>query len=146
VHDQFAVGGMRTRVFGLLVCMAAWSPAQASVLIVIHRPSQSMDVSVDGGMIARWSVSTARPGFVTPVGAYRPIRLERMWRSSKYEWAPMPHSIFFRGGYAIHGTLETRALGRPVSHGCVRLAPANARLLFDLVRREGVGATRIIVR
>ncbi len=126
--------------------MAAWSPVQAGVLVVIHRPSQTMDVSVDGDLIARWPVSTARPGFVTPAGAYRPIRLERMWRSSKYEWAPMPHSIFFRGGYAIHGTLETRALGRPVSHGCVRLAPGNARLLFHLVRREGVRATRIIVR
>jgi lipoprotein-anchoring transpeptidase ErfK/SrfK len=135
---------------GLLaaLCLFAttYMPAQANILVVVHRSTQVMDVSDRGVLLARWPVSTARPGFVTPPGAYRPTRLERMWRSSKYEWAPMPHSIFFRGGYAIHGTFETRALGRPVSHGCVRLAPGNARYLFDLVRRDGGGQARIIVR
>jgi len=42
----------------------------------------------------------------------------------------MPYSIFFRGGYAIHGTYATGALGRPASHGCVgacrRLTPRNS--------------------
>jgi len=133
-------------IAGLCLSAAACLPAQAHLLVVVHRSTQVMDVSNGGVLLARWPVSTARPGFVTPAGAYRPTRLERMWRSSKYEWAPMPHSIFFRGGYAIHGTFETRALGRPVSHGCVRLAPGNARTLFDLVRQEGEGRTRIIVR
>ena len=147
MHQHLAVSAVRRfPVLLALACMAAWSPAEAGVLVVIHRPTQTMDVTVDGGFFARWPVSTARRGYVTPAGAYRPVRLERMWRSSKYEWAPMPHSIFFRGGYAIHGTLETRALGRPVSHGCVRLAPDHARQLFDLVRHEGAGGTRIIVR
>jgi lipoprotein-anchoring transpeptidase ErfK/SrfK len=57
----------------------------------------------------------------------------------------MPHSIFFRGGIAIHGTYETAGLGRPVSHGCVRLQPANAAALFGLVEHEGLGATTIVV-
>jgi lipoprotein-anchoring transpeptidase ErfK/SrfK len=58
----------------------------------------------------------------------------------------MPHSIFFRGGYAIHGTGYTKYLGRPASHGCVRLHPAHARTLYNLVRRHGRGNTRIRVR
>ena len=49
----------------------------------------------------------------------------------------MPHSIFFHGGYAIHGTYETAALGRPASHGCVRISPAHAAKLYSLVRAEG---------
>lgn len=49
----------------------------------------------------------------------------------------MPHSIFFRGGYAIHGTNAVGALGRPASHGCVRLAPGAAARLFSMVRRDG---------
>jgi lipoprotein-anchoring transpeptidase ErfK/SrfK len=60
-----------------------------------------------------------------------------MHYSKKYDNAPMPHSIFFRGGYAIHGTYATGALGRPVSHGCVRLSPAHAAQLYDMVKREG---------
>ena len=90
--------------------------------IDIDLSSQTM--RVDGGFFNRhtWRVSTARPGYRTPVGKYRPTRLERMWYSSKYENSPMPYSIFFLGGYAIHGTYEVKRLGRAVSHGCIRLA------------------------
>jgi hypothetical protein len=49
----------------------------------------------------------------------------------------MPHSIFFHGQYAIHGTLETDLLGRPASHGCIRLSPSAAATLYQLVSREG---------
>jgi hypothetical protein len=49
----------------------------------------------------------------------------------------MPYSIFFKGGYAIHGSYETRSLGRPASHGCVRLDPAHAALLYHMVQAEG---------
>jgi len=45
-------------------------------------------------------------GYRTPNGSYRPERLERQWYSRKYDWSPMPHSIFFSGGYAIHGSYE----------------------------------------
>jgi hypothetical protein len=49
----------------------------------------------------------------------------------------MPHSIFFSGGYAIHGTYEIAALGTPASHGCIRIAPSHAAALFQMVRAEG---------
>ncbi|MCX7900356.1 MAG: L,D-transpeptidase, partial [Methylocystis sp.] len=48
-----------------------------------------------------------------------------------------PYSIFFRGGYAIHGTYATAQLGTPASHGCVRLSPAHAKMLYEMVQREG---------
>lgn len=35
-------------------------------------------------------------------------------------------------------------LGRVDSHGCIRLAPANARVLFEMVARQR-GATRIVI-
>ena len=60
-----------------------------------------------------------------------------MHYSQKYHMSPMPYSIFFRGGYAIHGTYSTAELGRPASHGCVRLAPGNAARLFQMVSAEG---------
>jgi len=70
-------------------------------------------------------------------------RMERMWYSRKYDNAPMPHALFFEGRLAIHGTNAIRQLGRPASHGCVRLSPGNARTLFDLVRQHG-GAQVVI--
>ncbi len=57
----------------------------------------------------------------------------------------MPHSIFFHEGYAIHGTGYVSRLGRPASHGCVRLHPANAATLYALVREHGRDNTRIVV-
>ena len=80
-----------------------------------------MTVSKHGRVIYSWPVSTARKGYVTPRGNYRPTRLHQMWYSRKYDMSPMPYSVFFRGGYAIHGTGYVKQLGRPASHGCVRL-------------------------
>lgn len=93
-----------------------------------------------------WKVSTGRSGYRTPRGSYKPTRLHRMWHSRKYDNAPMPYSIFFRGGYAIHGTDQIGSLGRPASHGRVRLHPGNAKRLFNLVRAHGRANTRIIVQ
>jgi L,D-transpeptidase catalytic domain len=108
------------------IVLAASEPAAASIVVHVDRASQRMEVIVDGEPRYSWRVSTARRGYVTPPGTYHPQRLAVRWYSRKYDNAPMPHSIFFAGGYAIHGTYEISGLGRPVSHGCVRLDPGNA--------------------
>jgi lipoprotein-anchoring transpeptidase ErfK/SrfK len=137
---------MFKRIWAALIVSALLTvPASASVLVHINKSTQRMTVSVDGAPRYSWPVSTGRAGFGTPNGTFRPQRLERKWFSRKYYNSPMPHSIFFHGGYAIHGTSELRRLGGPASHGCVRLHPGNAATLFALVRREGAGATRIVV-
>ena len=123
------------------------SAASADVVAKIDLSSQSMTVKVNGWYYASWRVSTARRGYRTPIGSWRPKWLARMHYSSKYHNSPMPHSIFFLGGYAIHGTNATRSLGRPASHGCIRLHPSNAAKLFALVKKHGRSNTRIkIVR
>lgn len=127
----------------LAVLLGAAS-ARAEIVITIDKSRQRMSVAVDGAEKYAWPISTGLGGG-PPAGAYRPLRLERKWYSRKYGWSPMPHAIFFKEGYAIHGTLYVRRLGRRASHGCVRLHPANAATLFALVRRQGVANTRIIV-
>lgn len=130
---------------GLALPLAA--PAYANVLITIDKGSQRMLVSVDGATRYEWAVSTGRPGFDTPNGTFRPNRMEVMHYSNAYEEAPMPHSIFFDlNGHAIHGFSDTPHLGMAVSHGCVRLSPANAATLYDVVKAEGMGNTTVIVR
>jgi lipoprotein-anchoring transpeptidase ErfK/SrfK len=119
-------------------------PAEAGIVVNVDNSQQRMRVYVDGMLAYVWPVSTARKGYRTPPGNYRVQRMERMWYSRKYDMSPMPYSLFFRGGYAIHGTGSIRQLGRPASHGCVRLHPANARALFGLVRHYG--GARVLVR
>ena len=130
-----------------ILCGVAVAPSAASATVVakISLSAQRADISVDGQLAYSWAVSTARRGYVTPMGAFRPIRTERMWYSRKYDMSPMPHSVFFRGGYAIHGTNYLRSLGRPASHGCVRLSPANAAKFYSLVREKGFANARIII-
>jgi lipoprotein-anchoring transpeptidase ErfK/SrfK len=119
--------------------------AAASVVARVSLSAQRMTVSVDGVTMYSWAVSTARRGYRTPVGYFHAQRLARVWYSSKYDNAPMPHSVFFLGGYAIHGTNQVMSLGRPVSHGCIRLSPMNAALFYSLVQQHGMYASTIIV-
>jgi len=114
----------------------AQAPARA-LTIDIDIPSQRMQVRTASGEVLSWPVSTARKGFVTPPGSYTPYSLQKMHYSRKYDMAPMPHSIFFHEGYAIHGTSSVAQLGRAASHGCIRLAPAYAAKLFNMVKLEG---------
>ncbi len=129
-----------------LLAQSTWQPADAHITVQINRSSQTMSVTIDGVPRYTWRVSTGRRGLGTPGGVFHPQMMARRWFSSKYHNSPMPHSIFFRGGIAIHGTYEVSQLGNPVSHGCVRLDPGNAALLFGLVAREGKSATTIVVQ
>ncbi len=126
------------------LCLVSGS-ASAAVLIRIDQSEQRMRVFVDGDLAYSWPVSTARRGYRTPFGSFGIKRMERMWYSRKYHFSPMPHSLFFAGGYAIHGTYSVRKLGRPASHGCVRLHPAHARTLFELVRMHGPRSSRVML-
>jgi lipoprotein-anchoring transpeptidase ErfK/SrfK len=125
------------------VMLALPATAQAQIVAKINLSSQRMHVSVDGSPRYTWPVSTARAGYRTPTGTFKPTALVRYHRSTIYSGSPMPYSIFFLRGYAIHGSYETKYLGRPASHGCIRLAPSNAAALYSLVQRHGPGNTVI---
>lgn len=125
--------------------LSATLSAQARVVINVDKSQQRMTVVVDGVARYAWDVSTGRASFGTPSGVYTPQRLERSWFSRKYYDAPMPYSIFFHRGYAIHGSYEISRLGGPASHGCIRLHPRHAAILFALVRSAGPSATTIVV-
>ena len=133
----------------MIICAASAGHALAakSVLIVINKSSQKMTVTVDGEETYKWLVSTGASGYSTPSGTFRPFRMERDHFSKEWDDAPMPYSIFFTGeGHAIHGSPYTKRLGTRASHGCVRLAPANAAKLFSLVQQTGMKNTRVIVK
>ncbi len=122
------------------------TPGRAASLVAkVNVSTQTMEVIRHGKVIYTWRVSTARRGYITPVGSWRPKRMHRMWYSRKYDMSPMPYAIFYHGGYAVHGTTAVSRLGSPASHGCVRLDTANAAKLYKLVQMVGPGNTRIVV-
>lgn len=129
-HVAFGSHAVKTKSAGMLT-------------ITVDISAQEMTVENEWGTVYTWDVSTGRPGHATPTGSFRPVRMNEMWYSSKYDNAPMPWSIFFYGGYAIHGTTDVRHLGHVASHGCVRLDPQNAKVLYDLVKQVGMQNTRV---
>ena len=135
-------------LFGVTLCVASASlpwvrcfgcrrPLKAELVVNISKSQQRLAVMVDGAEAYRWPISSGRRGFETPTGSYRPTRLERHWYSRQYNRTPMPWAMFFHRGYAVHGTMEAYNLGHAVSHGCVRLRPDKAAILFSLMRRHG---------
>lgn len=136
--------GHLTLLASLLLASALPRAARADVLISVDKGAQRMEVSVDGQPRYSWPVSTGVEAHDTPSGAYRPFRMERTHFSKEWDDAPMPFAMFFTGqGHAIHGTGHVRTLGRPASHGCVRLSVRNAATLFSLVTAQGMGRTRV---
>jgi lipoprotein-anchoring transpeptidase ErfK/SrfK len=136
---------MRLVVLAAFVLALATTSASAGVVARIDVSKQTMTVFEDGNAVYTWSVSTAGRGYRTPRGTFHPIRMHKMWYSRKYHMSPMPYSIFFYGGYAIHGTDAVRYLGQPASHGCIRLHPSNAKTLYNMVQAHGAGNTKIVL-
>jgi hypothetical protein len=122
------------------------SAAFANIDIAIDKNTQQMSVAVDGAQRYTWPVSTGRPGYDTPNGTFKVNRMDADHFSQEWDNAPMPHTMFFdMRGHAIHGFFDVKHLGLAVSHGCVRLAPANATVLFNLVKAEGMANTSVTV-
>jgi lipoprotein-anchoring transpeptidase ErfK/SrfK len=121
------------------------SPTKTYVKIVIDKSVQRIFVYRDWEHIYTFKSSTGKAGHRTPIGTFKPYSLELMHYSRKYYNSPMPWSVFFNNGIAIHGTEAIYNLGRAASHGCVRTHPVSARRIYNLVRRYGSKNTTVIV-
>ena len=117
-----------------------------NLLALVNVSDQTMTVKKNGKTLYHWKVSTGRKGYATPSGTFRPVRMHKMWRSRKYDNAPMPYAIFYNEGYAIHGTSYVSRLGSPASHGCVRLNTVNAQILYKMLQEEGLGNLKIVIK
>ena len=138
-------------LMGLIFLLGIFAPSlragasEGVLLLKVDISAQQMTVYQDGKQRHTWKVSTARRGKVTPRGRWKAKWLSRHHRSSRYNNAPMPYSIFYNGNFAIHGTNQIKKLGRPASSGCIRLHPKNAAIIFDLTKSYGLGNTFISV-
>ena len=118
--------------------LSASSALAMKIDILVDKVSQHMHVSIDGVQTYDWLVSTGGQTYDTPSGHYHIFRMEKEHFSKEWDDAPMPYSMFFTGiGHAIHGSYHVKALGTRASHGCVRLAPENAAVLFALIEKAG---------
>ena len=115
-----------------------------TIIAVVDKSDQKLHLYENGLKKHSWEVSTARKGKVTPTGTWNAKWLSKYHKSTIYNNAPMPYSIFYNGNFAIHGTDQIGRLGTPASSGCVRLHPENAAVLYAMV--EQVGKSNFAIR
>ncbi len=125
------------------------SASASTVKAVIDLSEQRMRVYVNGKQKYKWAVSTGTGKWPTRLGAFTPFGRERIHVSKKWNMT-LPHVVKFdqtaTGINAIHGTNRTNRLGRRASHGCVRLAPRNAAIFYNLVGQHGLWSTQVVVK
>ena len=128
------------------VATAPAGPDKSTIFVSIDKATQRMAVFVNGEQRYDWPVSTGLNGYSTPSGNYTARSMNKIWYSRQWDNAPMPHAVFFtKEGHAIHATYEVKRLGKPASHGCVRLSPQNAATLYSLVEENGLENTEIVL-
>ncbi len=137
---------MSRRLSRLLILLAALAcsaaPALAKVGIRVDLGRQSITVVKNNEPPIIWKISSGRPGYETPTGRFIMQRMDADHFSDEYDQAPMPYAIFFSRGLAIHGSTQP-GLGRPASHGCVRLSVDHARELYGWVEQYGADPIEI---
>ena len=120
-------------------------PASAAILVEIDKSSQRMTVSQNGQRLYTWPVSTGKRGHSTPSGSFKAFRMEKDHFSREWDDAPMPNSISLQDRPRHPWQLRRERIGTPASHGCVRLTPENAAILFSLVKADGVLNTQVVL-
>jgi hypothetical protein len=98
--------------------------------------SRQVGIEVDNNKVV-WifPVSTARPGYVTPLGRFHIFsKFIASWSVPFQEW--MPYASYFTGGIALHGLDQVPVY--PWSHGCVRIPLEFAPIVyqFDTIGTE----------
>ena len=125
---EFGRRGLKTGEF----LWASAIPTQGETRIVIDRLIQVAYVYRDDKLVGAASVSTARTGRITPLGFWSVLEKRPMYRSKKYDNAPMPWmQRIDEYGIAFHGGANP---GYPASHGCIRMPMKFAEKLYTLTK------------
>lgn len=148
------VGALTTGVTNIRLPVELTQPElrteQFSKVIMVHTGSQRLDLYLDGKVGRSFPVATGTPGYPTPHGQFH-ITAKRMnptWGNPWADWSmnmpafigPGPNNPLGTramnlsvGGIRIHGSPDAASIGRPASHGCIRMHLRDAEELFDMI-------------
>jgi hypothetical protein len=105
-------------------------PAGGPERVVISLSDQMAYLYRGSMLMAASTISSGQPGRDTPTGVFSVLDKQPMYRSKKYDNAPMPWmQRIDQYGVALHAGYNP---GTPASHGCVRLPSAFAKKLYSV--------------
>jgi len=107
-------------------------PAEGDAKIIVDLLTQTAYAFRGDVLVGAASISSAKTGKVTPLGFWKVLDKRKMYRSKKYNNAPMPFmQRIDEYGIALHGGANP---GYPASHGCIRMPMKFAEKLFGLTK------------
>lgn len=131
------------------------SESKAGLRLVVNIPAFRLEVLADSEPLRSYRVAVGMPRYPTPRGSFviSELQWNPWWIPPRSEWArneraapPGPANplgkvkLPFRSIYYVHGTPDSGSLGKAASHGCVRLANADAIELAVLIQRSLLSA------
>lgn len=136
------------KLVGPIGPMPAAEPAKISTgkLQLAYQPTHPdekwIEVNVTTQQLIAWegekpvmffTVSTGLPGTPTVLGQFNIYwKLESTLMTGYNYYLPdVPYTMYFYGGYGLHGTYWHSNFGQPMSHGCVNLKTEEAKQLFE---------------
>jgi len=112
--------------------LASAIPVQGETKVVVDLQTQMAYVYRADKLVGASTISAAKRGMVTPLGFWSVLEKRRLYRSKKYDNAPMPFMQRIDSyGIAFHGG---KTPGFPASHGCIRLPMKFAEKLYGLTK------------
>lgn len=124
--------------------------------LVVNIPAGRLEVLREGEVTNAYPVSVGAPKHPTPMGRYDVSKAvwNPWWHPPKSLWArdekpaaPGPNNpmgrvkLYYEPLFFVHGTPETEKLGRPASHGCIRMANRDVVPLALLLHEHATPAT-----
>ncbi|MFN8466099.1 MAG: L,D-transpeptidase [Caldilineaceae bacterium] len=109
------------------------APADGKKWIEIDISDQHLTAWQGDVPVFETTVSTGKPGYRTLPGVfhvYRKYEQTRM-RGVDYDTPDVPWTMYYSGGFAIHGAYWHNNFGTPVSHGCVNLRVPESKALYE---------------
>ncbi len=120
-----------------------WYATKSRRWIQVQLMGQTMVLWEGSSPVYATLVSTGRDGLgdpkktlSTPQGTFRIYQkhvtttMDSDVADSEFELRDVPWVMYFKGGYALHAAYWHDDFGRPRSHGCINLAPIDARYTF----------------
>ncbi|MDJ0727893.1 MAG: L,D-transpeptidase [Prochloraceae cyanobacterium] len=101
--------------------------------IEINLSSQRLIAWQGGKAVFAATVSTGKAATPTYPGVFsiqRKLITDRM-RGADYDVPNVPYTMYYYGGYAIHGAYWHNRFGTPVSHGCTNMRPKDAQFVYN---------------
>ena len=136
-------------------------PPDPDLRIEVNIPAGRLDLYQYGTLTKSYPVSVGYAPYHTPVGKFEMHRViwnpwwhppESEWAAKRTKTAPGPSNPMGRAKLHlteliyIHGTIARSKLGRPASHGCIRMANESVLELARIVAEHTAALDTVTIR